>query len=122
MELSDVKLTVTATLEGLESIVLPNLSGTVKLKDLSARSLKRKKLNGYLNTYSFMGDEEGYLAQRVEGGYRIMGHWNYGTEKLKEKQRIFGHNGYSVIVERQMSEISQSTPAIAGGSEEYVAA
>ncbi len=84
------------------------LEGTVQLSDFEARSLVPKRVNRILDTYAFVGETEGYHAQRtVEDNFRITGHWDYGEEVVEKTGSVWGHRACSVRVEQSVYERPQ---------------
>ena len=121
MELSNDKLTLT-----LDRIVPSEkpLSGRVTLSEFEARGLKGQRINRVLDTYSFIGESEGYHAQHIASDcYEITGHWVYGDEIVREEARVFGHKVSNVRAVRQsMVTTRPELSVVESAEDEYAAA
>ena len=127
MELSNVKLIVSARTQASRTAPLENISieepltGNVGLRDFNARSMTSKRLK--LGQLSFVNQSEGYVAQKIgKDEYRIKGHWVYGTE-VANPTVFNGQIGYSVRIERpELTEAARPELRVVQASGEYAAA
>lgn len=100
MELSNVKLIAPARQPLSRISIIEPLEGNVSIDDFNIREMRGKRIRGFTDTFSFVNEDEGYVAQRIgENQYRIKGHWTYGEEVVEKTTGLFGHNVDHVRVE-----------------------
>lgn len=117
MELSNVKLR--AALDRVVTSHNKPLAGTVRLEDFEARSLVGKNVNGFLGTFSFVNENEGYHARKISGNYYIItGHWVYGDEEILGSGNVLGHRAHYVIT----TEPAQRPQLMVVSPQDYAAA